>query len=190
MQAMHHAAMFLIHTLCDLYLWLVLLRIILPWVNADYYHPFSQLVLTATNRPTALLSYLFPKSAFIDYAALALLISVDLVKLWLLIIIQYQWILPNPVGLSIMVMADVCDQILSLYFFIILGQIILSWVSQGYHPMADMLNRLASPIMEPIQKRMPPIAGFDLSPIPVMLTLKLLAIAVTQPLMHWGSLHL
>jgi YggT family protein len=67
---------------------------------------------------------------------------------------------------------DVLFQLLNL---LIIARVILSWVpGLGYdHPVTRVLHRLTSPILDPIRRVLPPVAGFDLSPIVAILVLQL-----------------
>ena len=70
------------------------------------------------------------------------------------------------------------DTILTLAFWIILIQVILSWlinfnVINLHQPLVrqvwDGLNRLTAPVYRPIRNMMPNMGGIDLSPMIVMI---------------------
>jgi YggT family protein len=69
--------------------------------------------------------------------------------------------------------------LIQLYIFAIFGRIVLSWfpVSPG-GPMAaifSFLYRITEPVLGPIRRVIPPLGGFDLSPIIVIIALQLLS---------------
>lgn len=66
---------------------------------------------------------------------------------------------------------------LLVYLFIgaLLVQAILSWVNP-YSPIARPLSQFTSPILDPIRRIIPPIAGVDLSPLVVLLAAQLVLI--------------
>ncbi len=57
----------------------------------------------------------------------------------------------------------------------------------AHSPVIDALHRLTDPLMRPVQRVLPLIAGFDLSPIPVLIILQLLIIAIAHPLAQIGT---
>lgn len=66
--------------------------------------------------------------------------------------------------------------LIDLYSFVIFVSVILSWiqVDRG-HPAVRFIDRLTAPVLEPVRRVLPPMAGFDLSPMVVLLGLRLLA---------------
>jgi YggT family protein len=52
-------------------------------------------------------------------------------------------------------------------------QAILSWVNP-YSPISPLLNGLARPLLRPFQRRIPPVANVDLSPLFVIIVCQLL----------------
>lgn len=63
---------------------------------------------------------------------------------------------------------------LLVYLFIgaLIVQAVLSWVNP-YSPLARPLSQLTGPILDPIRRVVPPIAGVDLSPLVVLLIAQL-----------------
>ncbi|MGI9119121.1 MAG: YggT family protein [Acidimicrobiales bacterium] len=69
----------------------------------------------------------------------------------------------------------------TVYFFVILGRILLSWfpVSPGgaVASMFSFLYAITEPVLGPIRRKLPPVAmggmGLDLSPLIVMFALQL-----------------
>jgi YggT family protein len=76
--------------------------------------------------------------------------------------------------------------ILNVYFFVIFGYVLMSWVSGGaQNPslamLGNLLRELAAPLLQPVQRLIPPIAGWDLSPIFLLLGLRALATMLVSP---------
>jgi len=56
--------------------------------------------------------------------------------------------------------------VLWLYFYAIFLYALMSLIAQGsYSPMQPLLTSLCEPILQPIRRIIPPIAGLDLSPL-------------------------
>ncbi len=72
------------------------------------------------------------------------------------------------------------DTIISIYIWIIIIQVILSWLvafkvvntgNRVIYVIGDALFRLTEPVMRQVRKLIPAIGGFDLSPVLVILLL-------------------
>lgn len=79
--------------------------------------------------------------------------------------------------------AQILDLLLDVYLWIIIAYVIVSWliafgVFDARNPRAqqitELLERLTAPVLKPIQKAIPPIAGIDLSPIIVIIGIQIL----------------
>lgn len=57
--------------------------------------------------------------------------------------------------------------------------VILSWVNAD-SPMADVIDRLAAPLLRPFRKVIPLVGGFDLSPLALLVVLQVLLIVVAN----------
>jgi YggT family protein len=72
-------------------------------------------------------------------------------------------------------MVTFIDILYNIFFFLILARVILSFMQGGhYHPIGRMIFNITEPILAPIRRMLPPMAGLDFSPIVVMLALMLL----------------
>ena len=69
-----------------------------------------------------------------------------------------------------------------LYFIAIIGRIILSWFPArgegGLATVSHALHRVTEPVLGPVRRILPPLGGFDLSPIVVILGLEVLVATV------------
>lgn len=54
-------------------------------------------------------------------------------------------------------------------FFLILARIILSFINVGSYEIRDLIYRLTEPILAPIRNILPPMGGFDFSPMIVII---------------------
>jgi YggT family protein len=59
-------------------------------------------------------------------------------------------------------------------FFLILARIILSFINVGSYEIRDLIYRLTEPILAPIRNVLPPMGGFDLSPMIVIIAASVL----------------
>jgi YggT family protein len=59
-------------------------------------------------------------------------------------------------------------------FVLILARIILSFVRIGSYQIHDMVFRLTEPILAPVRNFLPPMGGFDFSPMIVLIAADIL----------------
>lgn len=71
---------FLISTLLELAAFLMLTRFLLQWVKADFYNPVSQMVVRFTNPLLMPLRKLLPANSNLDFAALAMVLILIIIK--------------------------------------------------------------------------------------------------------------
>jgi YggT family protein len=65
--------------------------------------------------------------------------------------------------------------LIDVYSFVVLLTVIMSWLPIGRHnPLAIMLYRLTEPLLGPIRRVLPPMAGLDLSPMVLLVGLQFL----------------
>jgi YggT family protein len=161
---------FLIGTVFDLYLMVVLLRFWLQLAQADFYNPFSQFVVKATHPIVAPLRRLLPSIGRIDTATLFLAILVAGLQIIALTLLAGNSSF-NPISLVLGALIITLKEAFTLVFWVLIIRSIMSWVSQGYNPMQMVLTQLTEPMLAPIRKRLPEMGGLDLSVMVVILGL-------------------
>jgi len=93
----------------------------------------------------------------------------------------------------LLALVDIADLLLSVLMWIIIGQVILSWLlafnvlntsSQGVRTFALALERVTAPLYRPIRRILPDFGGLDFSPLVILILIqvikRLLAGVVTQ----------
>lgn len=80
------------------------------------------------------------------------------------------------------------DFMLGIYIWLILIRVLLSWVTPDPHnPIVQFLVRATEPIMASFRRLLPPVGGFDFSPIAALMTV-MLAQRMVGALFHGGNL--
>ena len=180
-----NAGQYLVDVLFDFYIILVMLRFILQWARADFYNPISQFITTVTNPPLIFLRRLIPGFFGIDLAAIVLLILLAMLKLGLHVLLLGG--APNLLGVFVLAVSEIIKYGLYVMMFTVLARIILSWIApHNYHPAAKLINQISEPIMAPVRRILPPMAGLDLSPILLFIFINLGLMLVVQPLHDLG----
>lgn len=171
---MNNAMTFLVGTLIDLYLIVVLLRVWMQVVKADYFNPLSQFVVKATQPVMGPLRKVVPNAGRLDTAGVVFAIALGVIKAIALMALNNYGISVIPAVLNGVLFA--ISSFLSMLFWILIIRAILSWFSQGYNPMEAMLHQLTEPLLAPVRKVVPPIGGLDLSVLIVIILLQFLRI--------------
>lgn len=180
-----NAGVFLVQTLFGLYIGAVMLRFLLAVVRADFYNPISQFLVKVTNPLVAPLRRVIPSLGGLDLASLVLMLILQIVEL--LIIGLIGGVSLQPAGLVVLGVAELLSLLFQIYFFTILIQVVLSWVSPGgYNPAVALLYSLNEPVLGRARRILPPMHGFDLSPILVMIGIQLLNILLVAPISDLG----
>jgi len=175
---------FLVDTLFGLYILIVMLRLLLQLVRADFYNPLSQFIVKATNAPLKPLRRIIPGVGGIDMASVVLIIALQLIAIVLVGLLHggFAESISIP-GLLMATVAKLVSLLLYVYLFSIFILAIMSWFSTGhYNPVTAILASITDPLMAPIRRRLPPMGGLDLSALVVILGLYIARMLIMPPL--------
>ena len=180
------AAVFLIEIIFGLYILAVLLRFLLARVRADFYNPLSQFIVKVTNPAIKPLRRIIPGYFGIDWPSIVLLFIVQLTEIILVALVTSARI-PAFEGLCVLTIANLIKEVIYVYIFIILIQVVISWINPGaYNPVTTLLYQLSKPVLKPVKRLLPPAGGFDFSPLVVLIGFQLMIILLVSPLMDLG----
>lgn len=170
-----NAFSFLIETVIHLYLVVVLLRVLLEAVRADFYNPIVQLLVRLTDPLVRPLGKLIPNAGRLNLSAVVLLYVIQLVGLFILMGISGRS--PDPLLLAALAVMRLVRMVLVLYMILILVEVILSWVGHGVrHPIVPLVYQLTEPVLAPIRRMLPSLGGLDLSPLVAIIGIQFLII--------------
>ncbi len=178
---------FLLTSIIQLYLTLVMLRLILQMVHADFYNPVSQFVVKVTNPALVPLRRFIPGWGGVDSAAIVLLFLLQIISLMVLVLLRDLDLTLQ--FLMIYSVAELLSLLINIFFFSIIIQAVISWINPAshYNPVASLLEVLTAPILRPAQRLLPPISGMDLSPIIAILGLQILKMLLIPPLHYLAT---
>lgn len=164
---------FLIDFAFNIYLMVVLLRLWLQFARADFYNPFSQFIVKATQPIVAPMRRVLPSIGRLDTATLVLALLVAGLKVFTLDLASGGAGL-NILALVVVSFVIVVKEVISLIMYVLILRAIMSWLSQGNNPMELVLGQLTEPMLAPIRRRMPDMGGLDLSVMVVIVLLMFL----------------
>jgi YggT family protein len=68
------------------------------------------------------------------------------------------------------------DRLIDLYSLIIVGAVVVSWLDVPRdNPAIRLLHRATDPVLTPVRRALPKTGGIDLSPLVVLIGLRLLS---------------
>ncbi|WP_019557574.1 YggT family protein [Thiomicrorhabdus arctica] len=171
---MGQGGLFLLQFITGLVIFGLMLRFLLRATHADWRHPIVTFIAKITNPLCAPINKILPLKGRWDWSAI-----VTAVIIQALFILLVGFLTEKDFGAVFILLAsitEIMNQLLDMLFWLIIIQIVLSWVAPGYNPNTVIFDQLTSPILEPFRRIIPPIAGMDLSPIAAILTIKLVQI--------------
>ncbi len=168
---MTQALYFIVKTLAQLYLLLLLLRFWLPIMRADFRNPIANGILRITSPLVIPVRRIIPPIGRLDTSTI--LVAYILEFLLILALLALRGLHVETLPIAITAILELAILSLNLFFFVILIKIILSWVApQNYNPMTVLLNTMAEPVLRPFRRIVPAVGGFDVSPIFAIVLLK------------------
>ncbi|PCS23392.1 YggT family protein [Candidatus Enterovibrio escicola] len=154
---------FLISTLLDLYIVIVLFRVWLQWSHADFYNPFSQFVVKITQPVVTPLRRIIPSIGGFDLASVLFVYVLCIGQSFVLQMIMLSAILPFNESYLLIGLITMVKTAGKLLFWVLIIRSLLSWVNQGRHPIQIVIIQLTEPLVAPIRRRLPSLGGLDLS---------------------------
>jgi YggT family protein len=163
---------FLISTLFDLYIMVVILRIWLQAARADFYNPFSQFIVKATQPVVGPLRRAIPSIGSLDLATALFAYVLCVLKFIALMLVASGGAVSFSVYFLFLGLLSLVKAAGGLLFWVLLIRAILSWVSQGRSPIEYVFHQLTEPMLAPIRRILPAMGGFDLSVLVLFIVLQ------------------
>jgi YggT family protein len=168
---MKPALIFIISTVAQLFLFVMLLRFWLPWLRADFRNPIAQGILRLTSPLVIPVRRLIPPIGRLDTATVVVAFAIQ--YLTVLIILTLSAVTPSIAPIALTSLIDLVLLSMRLFTFAIFIHIILSWIAPGtYNPATAFISMLVEPVMRPFRSIIPPIGGLDISPIFAIIALQ------------------
>lgn len=157
------ALLTLIMSIFNIYIMVVVLRLWLQLNRADFYNPFSQFTVKATQPIIGPLRRIIPSIGALDTATLVFAILLSFAKVLIYIAMTAGGIPEAIFSAMLFSILNLINQIMWLVFWIVVIRALLSWFSQGSNPIELVMHQLTDPLLRPLRKVIPPIGGLDLS---------------------------
>jgi len=172
-----NAFAFLVETLFSLYLAALMLRVLLEGVGADYYNPVCQVLIRVTEPLVGPLGRVVPRIGRLNTAAVVLLIALQAIAV--IVVAAISGYAVDPVQAIVVGLFRLVRMLLVMYMVLIIAEVILSWVGGAMrHPIIPLIYQLTRPVLGPIRRVVPTLAGLDLSPLIAIIGIQFLMILI------------
>jgi YggT family protein len=171
------ALVFVVNAVAQLYVFVLLLRILLPWLGADYRNPITQAILKITSPVVVPLRRIIPPVGRVDTATVLVAFIIQYLLIMLILLIFGKSATIGTIALTAIV--DLVLLMLRLFVFAIIIRVILSWISPGgYNPALAIIHALTDRVLLPFRRIIPPLGGLDLSPLVAIILITAVTIVV------------
>jgi YggT family protein len=179
------AIIYLLRFVFDALLMILIVRVWLQWVKADFYNPLSQFIVKVSNPIVVPLRRIIPGVGGIDLATILVAYVVATLKFVVLDALAGEslGVLAFYKGLLVLI-----KQAGLLLFVLMIVMAVMSWVVQGYNATLMILNQLTEPFLNPIRKIIPNMGGLDLSMLVAFLAMNVINILLSNSLPYWSAL--
>lgn len=178
--------LFIIEFAVSVFALFCLLRFLLHLAGANFYSPIVNSIMRITDPVLNPIRKVLPVSRRLDLASLLATLVLTTIGVYLRamhggILEQFPlWAYVWNGAVSAIEMS------IWIYLVAILASVIMSWVAPNiYSPVAEIAKQLVDPFLAPAKKVLPPMAGFDFSPMLGMLVL-LMANSYIVPLLKYA----
>ena len=182
---LNNALLFLIKTVLDLLTLAFLLRFYFQLLKVPFQNQAAQMVVTLTNFAVKPLRKVIPSFGKLDMSTLLLAylcqLPLTVFTLWLS---DYPlFIVGSSIWLKIFAIAflGIVSVSITIFLYAVLIQAVLSWINP-YTPIAPVLNKMTSPILNFLRKFIPAAGNIDLTPLVLIITAQLLLMTILVPL--------
>jgi YggT family protein len=174
------ALVFIINALAQLYLLVLLLRLLMPWLRIPFNNPLSQGILRLTSPLVVPVRRLLPPVGRVDTATLVVAFGIQYLTIFVIMLLLRM--APALLPIAVTALVDLVILAIRLFVFAIIIRVILSWVSPtgGYNPAVALIDGLTEPVLRPFRRFIPPMGGLDLSPVFAIILLTAVTILIHE----------
>ncbi len=172
-----NALIFVITALAQLYILVLLLRLLMPWMGIPFNNPISQGILRLTSPLVVPVRRILPPVGKVDTATLLVAFAIQyLLILAICLIVGWP---PRILPIAITAVVELVMLTVRLFIFAIIIRVVLSWIgSHSYNPAVALIDSITEPVLRPFRRVVPPVGGFDLSPLFAIILLMALTILI------------
>ncbi|RYF39924.1 MAG: YggT family protein [Comamonadaceae bacterium] len=151
-----------------------LLRLYMQYQRVPFGNPVGRFVFALTDWIVLPLRKVLPTVRKLDLSSLVAAYLLQLAQFGLL------WLLTgrgNGGVVPLLALFGLLRLVISGMIGLVIVSAVLSWVRSD-SPIADIIDRLAAPLLRPFRRVIPMVGGFDLSPLALLVVLQIAAIVL------------
>lgn len=152
---------------------LFLLRLLLQWVQADFFNPLSQTIFKLTGPVVEPLHRIFPTLGTLNTAALMAAILIKWLFAWILVVQGGLGLYELPKSFIVAIF-EVIAGLIEIYFWGIIIVALASWLDALKHPHIVLVGQIIEPYLQPFRRIIPPIGIIDISSMIALIGLMIL----------------
>lgn len=183
MPPLYTALLFLSQFVLTILIIALLLRFFLRLSGASTHNSITKWVIKITKPIVKPVQWFLPTWRRLDIAVIIVCLIVEMAKIYIYGFLKVGIEFPI---LPIFVFS--CGQLLQfalqLYGIAVIAQAVLSWINPDPNPLTDIVYTLTAPLLNFTRRFIPPLGGFDLSPVAVWIALQFVNIFVAAPIMQ------
>ena len=176
-----NAGQLLITVFFGLAMLVVLLRVLLQAVGANFYNPICQILHRLTQPAIGPLRRIIPPIGGVETAGIVLAWLIAILKFYALSALDNGAAVPLT-ALAVAGLADMLSLLLWIWFWTLLIGVILSWLPiDNRNPIVPLIYQTTKPLLTPFRRLLPDM-GIDLSPMFAIILVQLARILIVTPL--------
>ena len=166
---------FLVDAVVSFFCTLFLLRFLMQVTRVSFAGQFGDFVVKLTNWAVKPLRRVIPGIGGMDWASLVAALALQILLSALVVGLAGPSLAADGGAMALMALWFAVRTLLRLAIYIVIGalilQAVLSWINP-HSPLAAPASQLTRPILDPIRRFVPLVAGIDLSPLVAILLLQ------------------
>ncbi len=167
----------LVDTVAAFFVFLLLARFHMQWLRVPFRNQLGQFVVALTNWIVLPARRVVPAPAGLDLSSALAAWLLQALGLFLIGALRGAGGQPGAalVALLAVALVDLLRYSLYILSFAVVVQALLSWVNP-YTQLGPVFDAFTRPFLRPLQRRLPPVANVDLSPLVLLVVLQVLLI--------------
>ncbi len=182
---------YVLQLIFDLYLYFLMIYLLLRWQHFSFINPFMRFLAKLAQPITVPFRKILPKKSEVDLLSLIIgMLLIEIAVNLLMFYLRYQQ-MPHIAGLVVISSVELLRLLINTLFYAILISVVASFLAPlSNHPVLDAARTISEPLFRPFQKRIPAIAGIDISPIFALALLQIIEIFMLMPVKQFALLYL
>jgi YggT family protein len=184
------ATIYLANVVLGSYGFIIMIRLVLQLVEADFYNPICKAIHSITNPVLKPVRAFLPHFKRIDSASLLMVIIFEIIAVWVTLKLKSS-MSPSLLGLIVLSLGSTLGEFVRIFTWSIIIQAFLSWIAPDpRNPIVSVLQSITAPILSKARTVLPSTPGVDFSPIIALVALQLTLMLIVNPLHDAGKMLL